>query len=253
MTTKVDSFRILSMVMALIAALVFMAPANGLTQQIESDQVQGQHTDPDQDINNAMVTLQGVLGRQGVDKIPPEIIQNAQAVAIFPGITRVGLLVGGGYGDGVLMMRDGDEWTGPVFLSLYGASLGAQIGYRQTESVMVFLTQRSLQEIQSGSLEFGADAGLTIGRYNPGNKVNFGDIMEFSESSGGYAGLSLSTGFIEVNTRANNKYFEQEGRTRSYYGEMISGMQQPPVTEKADQLARMLKQYGDTFQRGTPQ
>ena len=203
--------------------------------------------DPQSRVDLATNTLQEMMNRQG-DKIPPEVIQNAQGIAIFPDVTKAGLIAGGRYGTGVLMIKQENEWNGPLFLSIYGASIGAQIGVEQTDLIMVFNDPKSLQALQDGTLEFGAEASVAAGSYGEKAAASTeAEIIAYSDTEGAFAGISLSSGYIEVNPEANNQYFQQEGdETRAYYPsaeEMISG-KKAPETEQARQLTQTLDQYG---------
>ena len=61
--------------------------------------------------------------------IPPALLQDAQAVAIIPGVFKAGFVIGGRHGNGVLLVRQPDgTWSNPIFLSLSGGSFGWQIG-----------------------------------------------------------------------------------------------------------------------------
>ena len=55
------------------------------------------------------------------EQIPAELFRGGRAVAIFPKVIKVGLLVGGRFGQGVLSVRSEDGgWSSPVFMELAG-------------------------------------------------------------------------------------------------------------------------------------
>lgn len=255
------------LVLAMAISLVFMIPAAGISAEqgagqsqtgaamekhmgtpTGDQQQQASAEEPGQRIDAAVTTLQDMMDRQG-ERIPPEVIKNAKAIAIFPQITKAGLVVGGSYGTGVLMLHQNDQWNGPLFLSLYGASIGAQIGVQRSDLIMVINNEDALKEFQDGTLEFGAEASVAAGPYGEQAAANTqADIMAYQQTSGGFAGVSLSSGYIEVNPEADNKYFQDEtGETRAYYPsaeEMMKG-KKAPETEKAGRLAETLNQYGE--------
>src|SRR5690554_4565992 len=56
------------------------------------------------------------------------LLENAHGVAIFPDVIRVGLGLGGRYGEGLLLRRDPETnlWYGPYFIDIKGLSYGFQ-------------------------------------------------------------------------------------------------------------------------------
>ncbi len=210
---------------------------------------------PSSRIQEATATLRNMIDRQG-DKIPPEVIRDAQAIAIFPDLAKAGLIVGGRYGEGVLMVKQNGNWNGPVFLSLYGASIGAQIGVESADMIMAFMRQESLQALRDGTLEFGAEASVTAG--TAGAKAGAstqGEILGYQDTEGLFAGLSLSSGYIAVDDEANRRFFQEEGaagETRAYYpaAEDILSGNETPRTRQGGELADVLNQYAQRTGQG---
>jgi lipid-binding SYLF domain-containing protein len=208
---------------------------------------QAAENDPDRKIGNAISVMERMGIRNG-DKIPPEVMGNSQAVAIFPGMTKAGLIVGGSYGDGILMVRQNGDWNGPVFLSLYGASVGVQLGVESTDMVLVFMSQRALQNLEDGRLDFGVEASVTAGTYGRASDTVAGaDVLSYQDTAGLFAGAALATGFIEVDTEAGTRYQELQGdEPRAYYSTVRELMEEADVSAQSAevrQLADMLKQY----------
>ena len=71
-----------------------------------------------------------------------QLIRKTYALAIFPDVQKVSIIIGGQRGKGVLIVRDGKgHWTRPLFLSLSGASVGWQIGVQSADIVLFFRTR----------------------------------------------------------------------------------------------------------------
>ncbi len=210
---------------------------------------------PSMRIQQATATLREMIDREG-DKIPPEVIRDAQAVAIFPDLTKAGMIVGGRYGEGVLMVKHNNNWNGPVFLSIYGASIGAQLGVESTDMVMVFTQRESLEDLRDGTLEFGAEASVTAGSAGAKTRAcTEADILGYQNTAGLFAGVSLSSGYIAVDDEANQRFFREEGsagETRAYYpaAEDILAGKEPPRTRQGGQLADILNQYAQQTGQG---
>src|ERR1700730_17213997 len=86
-----------------------------------------------------------------VKHIPPSLLQDAQGVAIIPGVLKAGFVLGGRFGRGVVLVRaPGGTSSNPVFVTLMGGGVGWQVGIQSTDVVLVFKTKRSLDRILAG-------------------------------------------------------------------------------------------------------
>ena len=252
---KTGKFRMIVLVLTVTAALVCMVSAAGLAEyrQEEGSQSQGatsggqaQSESSVQTVDKATSAVQTIFSRTD-NRIPPEVLRNAKAVAIFPGVTKAGLILGGSYGTGVLMMKQNNEWNGPLFLSLYGGSIGAQIGAEKSDLLMVFNTDKALRDLQDGSLQFGAEASVAAGPYGEKKEVSTADILAYQQSKGGFVGVAFNSGYLKFNPDADSQYYQAEKGGRAYYPsaeEMISG-KKAPQTQQADQLTKVLDQYAN--------
>ena len=87
------------------------------------------------------------------------VAEGAAAVLVFPKITKAGLVIGGQYGEGVLM-RGGK----PVaYYSTAGASYGLQAGAQQFGYAMFFINDRSLKALtESDGFEVGVGPSVVV-------------------------------------------------------------------------------------------
>jgi lipid-binding SYLF domain-containing protein len=65
--------------------------------------------------------------------IPKELLDKAEAIAVFPGVVKAAFIVGGRGGQGVVSRRVKGGWSAPAFFNLAGGSFGAQIGAQKTD------------------------------------------------------------------------------------------------------------------------
>src|SRR4051812_11408223 len=68
--------------------------------------------------------------------IPPAVLNQAYGLAILT-VTKAGFIWSGKYGEGVVIARVGQGWSGPAFIKTAGAGFGAQIGGSVTQFVLV--------------------------------------------------------------------------------------------------------------------
>ena len=88
-----------------------------------------------------------------------EYLAAAKGVLMIPEVKKVGLVVGGQWGDGVL--RVGGKTVD--YYRLAAASVGFQAGVQQANYLFVFLTEEALNNFRSGKgWDAGIDAGVTL-------------------------------------------------------------------------------------------
>ena len=58
--------------------------------------------------------------------IPKELLDKAEAIAVFPGVIKAAFIFGGRGGQGVISKRLKNGWSAPAFFNLSGGSFGAR-------------------------------------------------------------------------------------------------------------------------------
>jgi lipid-binding SYLF domain-containing protein len=103
------------------------------------------------------------IARAG-DSIPAGLFQRARAVAVIPHVARGAFIVGGRWGKGVVVSRDGKGVCGPAsFLDLSGGSFGFQIGGDAPDVILFFIEADSLDELLEDHVQLGANASVAAG------------------------------------------------------------------------------------------
>ncbi|MCL5965655.1 MAG: lipid-binding SYLF domain-containing protein [Deltaproteobacteria bacterium] len=181
-------------------------------------------------------------------QIPPSLLADAQGIAIVPGVIKIGFVVGGQYGHGVLLVRGkGGEWSNPVFVTLASGSVGWQIGAQSTDFVIVFKTRRSIDGIMKGKYTMGADASVAAGPVGrnaaAATDVQLkAEIYSYSRSRGLFAGISLEGSALQIDDEGDAAFYGREGIRPS---EILAGkgVRMPAVAEK---LRKTLEKYART-------
>ena len=129
--------------------------------------------------------------------MPGTLLRNAHGVAIIPGVIKVGLVVGGRYGKGVLLVRNpAGGWKEPLEITLTGGSLGWQVGVQSTDVILVFKTAKSVEGFASGKVTLGADASVAagpVGRHaEAATDIQLkSEVYAYSRNRGLFVGISL--------------------------------------------------------------
>jgi lipid-binding SYLF domain-containing protein len=151
--------------------------------------------------------------------IPPAMLARAYAVAVVPGVVRIGFGLGARRGKGIIVVRQDDgSWSNPAFITLTGGSLGFQAGVQRTDVVLVFKTRRGVDDIASGKLTLGADASIAagpVGRSVEGaTDIRFqAEIVSYSRARGIFAGVSFAGAGVTMDRRANAAFYSSPAMT----------------------------------------
>src|SRR5207249_720774 len=91
--------------------------------------------------------------------IPEDVIQKAECIGVFPGVTKAAFVVGGEYGHGVFTCRQKDgTMSAPAFFTLGGGSVGWQVGGQSADLVLVVMNPEGTNHLLKDHFALGADA-----------------------------------------------------------------------------------------------
>src|SRR5256885_15244667 len=102
--------------------------------------------------------------------IPRDLLDRAEAVAVFPGVIKAGFIVGGRGGSGVISRRVANGWSAPAFFDLAGGSIGLQIGASSTDFILLFMNENAVESLLGDKFEIGGGGGVgggAMGRLPP--------------------------------------------------------------------------------------
>jgi lipid-binding SYLF domain-containing protein len=132
-----------------------------------------------------------------------DLLARSKGVLIIPSYNKASFILGGAYGDGVLLQRmpDGSGFGDPAFYRMTAGSIGLQIGMKSDEVVFMILTEKGLSAVLNDEFKLGANVGMSIGTIGAGAEAatttHVGqDIVAYSKSSGLFAGGSLEGAVI---------------------------------------------------------
>ena len=128
--------------------------------------------------------------------IPPELLDGAECVVVFPSVLKAGLIVGGRGGRGVASCRTAVGWSAQAYFTLVGGGFGLQIGAKSTDFVMLFMDKDGLNSQLSDGFTLGADASVAAGPVGrqAGASTDLkldAQILSYSRSKGLFVGLGL--------------------------------------------------------------
>lgn len=152
-------------------------------------------------------------------EIPPALLQDAYGLAVIPDVIKAGLMVGGRHGKGILVVRNTHgSWSGPIFLTLSGGSVGWQVGVQSSDIVLVFRDKSSVDQVLEEQFTLGADAAVAAGpvgrQLGASTDARFkAAIYSYSRSKGLFLGVSLEGAMLQLDQTADESFYNQPGIT----------------------------------------
>jgi len=150
----------------------------------------------------------------GDKKIPNDLLERAEAVAVIPHMIKGAFGIGGRYGKGLVSQRTGSgRWSTPAFIEIGGGSFGAQLGVTATDVVLVFTDRKALDMLEGGKeLKLGVDAGVAAGPIGRTAEAGVTGNLEsaiyaYSRSKGLFAGVALDGAVLHMDNGANEKVY----------------------------------------------
>src|SRR5690349_7916159 len=144
--------------------------------------------------------------------IPKEMLDKAEAIAVFPGDIKAAFVFGGRGGQGVISRRVKGGWSAPACFNLGGGSFGPQIGAQKTDYVLLIMNESGLNGLLKDKFELGGEAGVAagpVGREAAASTTPRLDagIFSYSRSKGAFIGAALKGAVITPDNDLNEAIY----------------------------------------------
>ena len=164
--------------------------------------------------------------------IPKDLLDKAEAVAVFPGVLKGGLIVGGRGGSGVISRRVANGWSAPAFFDLMDGSVGLQIGVASTDYILLFMNEHAVDSLLSDKFEIGGEGSAAAGPVGRSASASTdarlnAQILSYSRSKGAFAGLELKGVVIKPDNEDNVQVYGMTARDILTGANKISMEQMP--------------------------
>lgn len=222
-------------VLAVLALVAMLAGPAAVTPRAQTDEA---------DRIRESTTVFSEIMRAPDKAIPRSVLEKAEAIAVFPSTLKGGFIFGGHRGRGILSVRDRatGRWSPPAFLTLTGASFGAQIGGQAVDLVLVVMNPRGLENLLRNQFKVGADASVAAGPVGREAEASTdiqmrAEILSYSRARGLFAGVTLKGSSISQDRDANERFYGVAHRSRDI---VLDGRAsaKPPVGQWLDVLRR---------------
>lgn len=160
-------------------------------------------------VNRSVMTLSAFDPKDFPSLAPA--LQEACAVLIFPRVGTAAFLVGGAYGQGVLMAHDraSGRWHGPVFMALSEVGIGVHVAGGPRELVVVLRSCAALDEmLREDSASVRLRAALAAQADERGSARQFGkDVQVFSLMRGVDLGGALNWTVLRMDSVLGRTFY----------------------------------------------
>src|SRR5690349_1553693 len=163
-------------------------------------------------------------------RVPANLIQEAQAIAVIPDVIKAGLVIAGRHGTGLISVKGADGiWSNPSYISMSGGSIGFQLGVESTDVILVFRTQRGVDSIVHGKFTLGADASVAAGpvgrdAHAATDAQLKAEIYSYSRSRGLFAGVALDGSVLAIDNDANQAVYGDGMTPRRIFAGEVSNV-----------------------------
>ena len=182
----------------------------------------------EQEVVNESVKILRHFRTMPETSIPANVLRHARGLAIIS-VVKAGVVFSGKGGEGIVVARTGNGWSGPSFIGMGGAGWGLQIGAQRTEFIFVLNNDAAVRAFsRDGNVTIGADVSATagpVGRDLQAGVTPRAAIYTYSRSQGLFAGASIEGAIIATQKTANARYYGRPVRARG----ILSGRVAPPA------------------------
>jgi lipid-binding SYLF domain-containing protein len=177
--------------------------------------------------------------------IPEDLLDKCQAIAVFPSTLSAGFVIGGQYGQGIIMAREegNGKWSPPAIFTIAGGSFGWQIGGQATDIVLLIMNRRSIDGLLQGKFKLGADAAIAAGPIGRNAEASTdiqlkGGILSYSRSRGLFAGIKLEGAVITQHWDGDEELYGKKVSA----GEILLE-RKVKMPKSADRILKVLNRY----------
>jgi SH3 domain-containing YSC84-like protein 1 len=151
--------------------------------------------------------------------IPPDLLNKADCVVVYPSVKKAAFIVGASYGRGAITCRKGKYfsggWSAPAMFALEGGSFGLQIGAQATDFVLLVMNESGARSVMSSKVKLGGDASIAAGPVGrtasaATDIVMKAQIISYSRSQGVFAGVSLEGSTMRSDDGANKNLYGKD-------------------------------------------
>ena len=194
-------------------------------------------TSPETIISEA-VDIIGEMSSQGDVSTMADTVKSSRAIAIVPSMVKAGFIVGGEYGEGLILRHENGKWYGPSFYNIGGGSFGFQIGAQSVSLLLAVTNENGVGAFMGSKTKLGGDFSIAAGpmgrRAEAATDAQIkASIYSYSIAKGLFAGVSLDGSVISISVKRNKEYWGNKVTAKE-------ALQKPADDERIQPLIKAL-------------
>lgn len=187
--------------------------------------------------------------------VPISLLNKADCVIVLPSVKKVGFIIAGEYGKGVMTCRGGENfdgpWSAPTMMESTGGSFGFQAGGEATDFVILVMNDKGARALMHGKAKLGADASIAAGPVGreaeaSTNAAMSAQMLSYSRAQGIFAGVSLEGLSLGPDNGANEKLYGNKVTA----AEIINGGAGPAPASAQELLALLTEKSPKNKSKG---
>jgi len=177
------------------------------------------------------------------ESIPSELLAVTHGIIVIPKLINAGFVVGGKRGKGIAIVKRPDgSWSNPVFVTMTGGSVGAQIGVQSVDLILIFKHSSTLTEIKNSSFTLGGDLSVAAGPVGRSSTANTdykleAEVYSYSRSRGLFAGITLNGASLDIDASANQYFYGKALSAHTIFNSPANSS--PAVKQLKEKLSSM--------------
>ncbi|MEO8594655.1 MAG: lipid-binding SYLF domain-containing protein [Candidatus Solibacter sp.] len=184
--------------------------------------------------------------------IPQDLLEKAHCIVLVPGMKQAALGIGGKFGRGYAVCREGHgRWGGPAAIRVEGGSFGFQIGASNTDVVMLVMNDKGMRRLLEDKFTLGGEATVAAGPVGRSAAAHTdaqlsAEILSWSRSKGLFAGIALHGATLRPDNDVNQELYGAKMSNK----DILAGNQTAPAG--AAGLVSALNRYSPSEDRDKP-
>ena len=166
-----------------------------------------------------------------------DLVKDAKGIVII-NVTGFAIGIGGSGGDGILMARTEDGWSGPVAISTDGGTMGIDVGGTDNDIVILLMNNGAVSRWASGD-HFGSSSAQAVMGPKGGAAVDATmksrDFNVYIWNKGAKLGVNWGGFDVNIGNEANANYYDKPLVSAK---DILNGAAKVPESKK-DALARL--------------
>ena len=166
-----------------------------------------------------------------------DLLKDAKGIVIL-NVTGFAIGIGGSGGDGILLARTENGWSGPVGITTDGGTLGIDVGGTDNDLVILLMNNGAVSRWASGE-HFGSSSAQAVMGPKGGAAVDATmktrDFNVYIWNKGAKLGVNFGGFDVNINNEANANYYDKPLVSAK---DILNGAAKVPDS-KMDALARL--------------